>query len=213
MRRVIGYYICEQIKIPQFLKRDGTMVSVSECFGGIHPRLDTCFFQNSYVSEKDRDAYKKRWNLDAEKAESLIKETGTLFDRTLSADGRFVSLSDARHFYDSFFSKNCILVSVSAEEKYFEFLKDEMRGNGCLELTGCTDEHDLLGYDILGWDTGSFHTFLCNSLQEMLPGVVFNSYGLLANSYDEVSVFAERIQGYGEPVEWIPCRVGKCSSV
>lgn len=67
MYSVIGYYICEQIKIPQFLKRDGTMVSVSECFGGIHPRLDTCFFQNSYVSEKDRDAHKKRWNLDAEK--------------------------------------------------------------------------------------------------------------------------------------------------
>ncbi len=211
MYRMIGYYICERIKIPCFLKREGKMISVSECFGGIHPKLDTCFFQNSYVSEEERNAYKRRWNLEDEKAGDFIRETGALLGSRLACDGRFSSLSDARRFYDSFFAKgDCILVSVSAEEKYFKFLCGEMQENGC-ELTGCADENALLGYDILGWDTGSFHTFLCNSLQEMLPAAVFNGYGLLENSYDEVLAFAEAVQGYGEPVEWVPCRIGRCN--
>lgn len=56
----------------------------------------------------------------------------------------------------------------------------------------------------------SFHSFLCNELQKMLPNASFNSYGLLENTFDEVVAFSYQIQGYGEPVEWILCRIGKC---
>lgn len=214
MYRIIGYYICERIAVPEWLNRSGMMLSVSECFGGIHPRLDTCFFQNDYIGQKERDAYRKRWGFSDEKAMELEREIGVLLKKGLAEDGCFQRLSDARHFYDSYFSKgSCILVSVSTREKYFDILKDELPSErlstNCL-VSGVADENELLGFDILGWDIGSFHTFLCNRLQEMLPDAKFNGYGLLENTFEETAAFSARIQGYGEPVLWVPCRIGKC---
>lgn len=214
MYRIIGYYICELIEIPRYLGRTGTMVSVSGCFGGTHPRLDVCFFTNNYTDAKERDAYKKLWNLSGEKAQQLSKEINGLFGNGLDTDGRFTCLSDARRFYDSYFSNgNCIIVSVSSEEKYFDILKGELGNNSCgltFDKTGCMDENELLGFDILGWDIGIFHSFLCNGLQKMLTRVRFNDYGLLGNTFDETAAFSCQIQGLGEPVEWIPCRIGRC---
>ena len=65
-------------------------------------------------------------------------------------------------------------------------------------------------YDILGWDISGFHSYLCNSLQNELKTVRFNTYGLMDNTFDEVESFSSQIEGKGEPVEWIPVRVGKC---
>lgn len=214
MYKIIGYYICEQIAVPKFLNRSGTMLSVSECFGGIHPRLDTCFFQNDHIGQKERDAYKKRWGFSDEKALELEQEIGVLFGKRLAEDGRFQYLSDARYFYDSSFSKgNCILVSVSTSEEYFDILKEDLTqeslGKKCL-VSGVTDENELLGFDILGWDIGGFHTFLCNGLHKILPNARFNSYGLLENTFEETVAFSAQIQGCGEPVSWVPCRIGKC---
>ncbi len=57
------------------------------------------------------------------------------------------------------------------------------------------------------WIAG-FHSFLCNSLQKELPVIRFNDVGLLGNVFSEVEGFTRQIQGKGEPVEWIPCRIG-----
>lgn len=177
-------------------------------------RLDICFFQNNHIGQKERDVYKKRWGFSDEKALELEQEIGELFGKGLAEDGRFQCLSDARYFYDSSFSKgNCILVSVSTSEKYFDILKEELAheslGKKCL-VSGVTDENELLGFDILGWNIGGFHTFLCNGLQKMLPDAKFNSYGLLENTFEETAAFSAQIQGCGEPVLWVPCRIGKC---
>lgn len=214
MYKIIGYYICELIPIPAFLNRDGTMLSVSECFGGIHPRMDICFFHNKYISQKEREDYRKRWKLSEKGNGELVANLGSLFGKGLYEDGRFVDLEDARNFYHSYFSgENCMLVSLSTKEKYFEILRKELteRYTDTDSLvTGTVDQNNLLGFDILGWDISGFHTFLCNHLQERLSGVRFNSYGLLDHTFEETAVFSDQIQGQGEPVVWIPCRIGKC---
>lgn len=214
MYQIVGYYICERIPIPGWLHRSGTMLSVSGCFDGIHPRLDTCFFQNDYIAPEEREGYKTRWGLNEERAGKLVTDVGALMGKGLAEDGRFTRLDDAHYFYESYFANGqCILVSLSTTEECFEMLQKEMvpagPGTGSL-LPGVPDENELLGFDILGWDICSFHSFLCNSLHEMLPGVRFNHYGLLKHTFEETAVFANRIQGYGEPVLWIPCRIGKC---
>lgn len=214
MYKIIGYYICELIPIPAFLNRNGTMLSVSECFGGIHPRMDICFFHNKYISQKEREDYRKRWKLSEKGNGELVANLGSLFGKGLYEDGRFVDLEDARNFYHSYFSgENCMLVSLSTKEKYFEILRKELteRYTDTDSLvTGAVDQNNLLGFDILGWDISGFHTFLCNHLQERLSGVRFNSYGLLDHTFEETAVFSDQIQGQGEPVVWIPCRIGKC---
>lgn len=218
MYKIIGYYICEPIEIPQYLVRTGKMVSVSGCFGGTHPRLETCFFANDYVTSKESEEYRKFWNISDEKQEKLTKEIGNLLGKRLEVDGRFTHFLDARRFYEEYFSKgNCIIVSLSTTERYFDILKGELTGGNCAIISDGTDcaeedgpEDKLLGFDILGWDIGNFHSFLCNDLQKMLPTARFNRYGLLENTFDETSAFADHIQGQGEPVLWIPCRIGKC---
>jgi len=32
----------------------------------------------------------------------------------------------------------------------------------------------------------------------------------MENEFETVQDFTKKIQGKGEPVEWIPCRIGKC---
>ena len=214
MYKIVGYYICERIPIPGWLHRSGKMLSVSECFNGIHPKLDICFFKNYYISSEVRENYKKRWELSEERAGKLVADIGALFGKRLDADSRFTRLDDARYFYDSYFSKgSCMLVSLSTEEEYFEMLQKEMTPmsseTGSL-VSGVSDENELLGFDILGWDICGFHSLLCNCLHEMLPGVKFNRYGLLEHTFEETAAFSNKIQGYGEPVLWIPCRIGKC---
>ncbi len=165
MFKIIGYYICKIIQIPHYLNRKGTMVSVSNCFGGIHPRLDTCYFQNDYIPQKERDLYKAVWELDEEKSARLIRDIHRLLGKELANDGRFARLSDARYFYDTylFFKRKQHNRKPVFNRKYYGILQEEMQQ--------------------------SRH---------------------MANTFDEVIEFSRQIHGPGEPVEWLPCRIGLC---
>ena len=47
MYKIVGYYICEKIDIPNFPGiRGDELISVSGCFSGIHPDLTYCYFIN-----------------------------------------------------------------------------------------------------------------------------------------------------------------------
>ncbi len=100
-------------------------------------------------------------------------------------------------------------MSISTTPKYFEILEKELKGSNSYRLmNGNIDNSLWIGSDILGWDIAGFHSFLCNSLQSDLPGVKFNDAGLLENDFDDIIRYAERIKGLGEPVEWLPCKLG-----
>lgn len=211
----IGYYICEIVNTPDWLDGIGDkMISVSECLGKNHPVLSEFFGKSNLVSnrdfEKKRADYRSRSALSKKLFDQLYKETEQLFDSGLSADGRFLNLIDAKHFYDKYFSEiNCKIVSVSVPDECFAALKNEMAPN---DLSSEDDNYPFIGCDILGWDHGGFHTFLCNSLHKDLSAARFNNLGLLENPFDEVTEFAREIQGKGEPVIWIPCKIGDCST-
>ena len=149
--------------------------------------------------------------MDDRQYKDLSEDVKRLFSlELLAVDGRFSRLSDAQRFYDSYFHGGaCKLVSISACGKYFEMLARELKHSNA-PVSGTVDDSLPLGCDILGWDIGGFHSFLCNSLHHDLPAAKFNSFGLLENAFGEVIQFASQIEGRGEPVEWIPCKVGQC---
>ena len=125
-------------------------------------------------------------------------------------DSRFLRFSDARDFYERFCrAVSCHVVSVSTFREYYEILAGELKSsNSHGRMNGEDDRSPCLGNDILGWDISGFHSFLCNSLQKELPDIKFNHMGLLDHDFQEVAHFASQIKGKGEPVEWIPCRIG-----
>ena len=53
MYKIVGYYICEKLDIPNFLGiRGDELISVSGCFSGIHPDLTYCYFINDRKNER-----------------------------------------------------------------------------------------------------------------------------------------------------------------
>lgn len=209
--KVIGYYIIEVADVPKYLSGIGKkMLSVSVCLGEIHPTL-ACIWVDGW-RKGEWEAYQKRLRLSDKQYVEYTELVRGLFDsRKMDADGRFLHLSDALHFYKKFCQEiPCRLVSISTAPKYFAILSEELKdGFGYSMINGEADHHAAIGCDILGWDTGGFHSFLCNSLQRELPEASFNELGLLQNDLREVEGFSDQIQGKGEPVVWIPCRVGE----
>ena len=69
--------------------------------------------------------------------------------------------------------------------------------------------YEKLGCDVIGWDMGGFHSFLCNSLQELFADLCFTENGLADVSYAEAEKMADKIieDGRGEPVEWLPVTI------
>ena len=207
--KVIGYYICEIIDTPGWLQGISRQIlSVSGCIGEQHPRWKC--FMGGWGKGGARE-YQERLQLDEDSYRDFSETARRLFNaERLDVDCRFLQLSDAKDFYEKFCQAvPCRLVSVSTTAEYYGILADELKGSNSHGLmNGGNDDSLCLGSDILGWDISGFHSFLCNSLQEDLPDVRFNHMGLLDHDFPEVVSFARQIKGKGEPVEWVPCRIG-----
>ena len=207
--KIIGYYICKIIDTPIWLSGIGKQaLSVSGCIGEQHPD-PKCFMGGWRKKESQR--YQNYLKLNNEQYKDFSNEAIRLFNlKQIDVDGRFVQASDAQNFHKRFRLGNTFpIVSLSTTPKYFEILAKELNGSNSYGLmNGSADNSLWIGNDMLGWDIAGFHSFLCNSLQNGLSGAKFNNRGLLANQFHDVIRYAEQIQGLGEPVEWLPCRLG-----
>lgn len=235
--KVIGYYICEVIDAPKGLfgstgrgaaegpdhtgENIRKFISVSSCPGKQHPYRE-CFMQTSMGLEEGE--YQAMLKLD-DAAYRALNETGhRLFDAgQLDVDHRFLRLSDALELCAAYFSAlPCVVVSISTTPDHFDLLASELGRTAASHtlpsgqvipgschglLSGTPAGGAWIGNDILGWDIGLPHSLLCNGLQDELPTARFNSLGLLKNDFAETARFAAGIQGMGEPVEWVPCRL------
>lgn len=207
--QVVGYYICEICNTPEWLRGISRQIlSVSGCIGEQHPRWE-CFMGGWARGEAQE--YQRRLQLDLERYQKFSEAANSLFDaKRLDVDCRFLQLSDAKDFYERFCrAVPCHVVSISTTKEYYEMLADELSNSQSYGLmNGEEDNSPCLGSDILGWDISGFHSFLCNSLQKIVPDAKFNEMGLLDHDFHEVACFTQQIEGKGEPVEWIPCRIG-----
>lgn len=210
--KIIGYYLCGTTNAPEWLRGVGERVlSVSGCIGELHPR-PACFM-GGWRRGEDRE-YQRALMLDDRRYRELSEEAARLFSlRRIDVDSRFLCPADARTFRHRFCRAiDCRVVSVSTTPEYFRVLAGELEGSHSgVPLGGEADRGPWLGSDILGWDICGFHSFLCNSLQQELPEASFRDPGLLANDFPSVVRFARRIAGLGEPVVWLPCRIGDVS--
>lgn len=206
--QVVGYYICEIKDAMEWLNGIGKQVlSVSGCIGDQHPKWE-CFLGGWCKGESQE--YQKSLRMNDEQYREFTETANRLFDaKRMDVDSRFLKLSDARYVHKRFCSAiPCRVVSISTLPEYMEELAEEWEGDGYGLTSGETDGGLWIGSDILGWDMSGFHSFLCNSLQDGLPAARFNDIGLLENDFHEVIRYAKQIEGLGEPVKWIPCKVG-----
>lgn len=198
---ILGYYICKYAKCPEYLKNlSDKILSVSDCLCTHEPQIFLCHGWKPNGDDKD---YIAQCFTSEQQYIKMSAEISELLDEGLfCTDGRFLNKEDALHFYKEYFNgEEYRLVAVRMDHKYYEKICDDLEINkyALVDKLG-----ENLGCDIVGWDISGFHSFLCNSLNKGFTDIRFNSYGLIDDEYTVAEEIATKIQGQGEPVEWIP---------
>ncbi|MDR2888919.1 MAG: hypothetical protein LBV33_03650 [Lachnospiraceae bacterium] len=208
-----GYYIIEPVSKPNHIALPCEWVlSASGCICDHHPSLTGCFWQN-HTDKQTK--YKKLLRLSDTDFENMKKHVSHLFnEQRLDSDSRFANFSDAHDFYSQYLShlSKARIVSIALEGVYQAAFLGEIKDtyNPLLPSKDQPPYGQWLGYDLLGWDYGGFHTYLCNRLDQDIAEkypLIVNELGLIQNPYSEVRKFSEHIADKGEPVLWLPFAV------
>ncbi len=210
----IGCYIVEPVVKPSYLTLEcNKILTISSCICDMEPDLTGCFWQGHL---KEKEEYRKKLNLTQKEFRLLQEYVENLFEtHLLDTDGRFVAYSAAVEFYRKFLpeSSDAKLLQVFLPEQDVHTLETLGLGQNVLYPEADIVQGTFLGRDIIGYDCGWFHSYLCNGLEKdicLRHMIKINEFGLLQNDYNEVLQFVDELQGKGEPVEWMPCTLYCC---
>ena len=221
-----GFYILTPSPAhPRLELKCDFIVTVSSCLSNIHPDLTKSFWANH---DEEQKLYQKELSLDDNTFKRMKETISELFyNKRLDVDGRFLNLKDAQEFKNSFLSDipQTKIIGISiAEPQKDDFKKDietsytnptpSITIDPATSLQALQTGGTFLGHDILGWDTGHFHTYHCNGLHQDIAenfSVSLNKNGLLDNPHSDIAKFAKFIENMGEPVSWFPFAVHEYS--
>ena len=212
-----GYYIVEPVPTPVYfsLKSD-CIISASECICNFHPSLEGSFWLNH--DEKQLE-YQNKLKISDDTFKMMKAIVSDLYNgNRLDSDGRFANYTDAVDFYREYLnSLNGIkIIALALNSEFRDVLYDELGSYSNIssvlespQLVG-----DFVGYEILGWDCGSFHSYLCNGFDKDISEtyeLVVNDFGTIQNSYAAVKEFVRCLEDKnGEPVVWLPFAIYEC---
>lgn len=212
---VIGYYIVGPVSKPQYLSLHcDKILSVSSCIDDIYPDLSGCLWRETGDSW---EKYKAKLRLSEAEFKQMMEEVSDLFaNNRMDVDGRFINLADARHYYDSYIPKTLdakIIAVLMLKEDAAQLIEEPYWGQNAVISSENLTQGKLLGGEIIGFDCGSFHSYLCNGLDKDISErytLSVDDYGVIQNEFPQIRLFAELIQGAGEPVLWLPCLLVDC---
>lgn len=212
-----GYYIVEPTPKPDYISLQcDKIISASGCICDFHPLIDGSFWLNH--DEKQLE-YMSKLKISEDAFNTLKNTVSDLIDKNkLDYNGRFADYVDAAEFYAEYLSNlnGLKIIAIALEGEFKDILRDEIGDSSNIlpefELQQTIGE--LIGFEILGWDFGSFHSYLCNSFDKDISeayNLMVNDFGIIQNSYAEVKKFAEFLEDKnGEPVVWLPFAVFEC---
>lgn len=220
-----GYLLIERTKradymdarlIPEFVQ------SASACICEQHPTLDVLWG----TSNRSKELYRERLRLSEEGFLMLIEWVESYHERgELGYPQTFQTMELAKKFRDRFFAHiELDIIELCLPESYVsDFLAEGEEGDGPerygVERFILRHEHDEtagrpLGYEMLGYEYGTFHSYLCNGLErDFAERFTFrlNDHGFIATLEE-----AERYCAYSnqedvgtEPVLWLPWVISK----
>jgi hypothetical protein len=169
--------------------------------------------------EKDQLEYRDALKISGDSFNEMKKIVRELFERNkLDNDGRFVNCADAVDFLNKYLHNltGLKIIALALDDEYKNILCDEVRSssNICSTLEVPQQVGGLIGYEILGWDCGGFHSYLCNGFDKDISEqfkLMVNEFGVIQNAYAEVKEFAEFLEDKnGEPVIWLPFALYEC---
>ena len=192
------------------------ILSISHCICNIQPDLNGCYFRRMLI-KTEQTAYKKLLGLSDNEFSQMKNDISDMIDKKhLCFDSRFTVLSDAQRIYRHYLKNipELRIIGISTEESCIGILNREGFEPLCCQYR--YENNMAIGTEILGWDNGSFHSWLCNGLEKDISDkfpLKISELGLIQNSFYEAIQFAEHIAGMGEPVEWIPFLLSDCTEL
>ena len=218
-----GYFIVREFARDRRMDStnfQGRIVSVSRCLADILPDL----WAIDWVIYEDRERRKKaaRFDLTPHAMIKVIEYlTQSLQENETGWPGVFYSLEMAHQFVNAYLDPGCDfkLLGIGLHERLVEsFLKNknllqENTKYGIYEAVSRREQLDSsgipLGFEILGYDQGDFHSWLCDGLhleieKEFAYGL--NQSGLIDNFKEALnaSIFIEQEGLNAEPGIWMP---------
>lgn len=218
-----GYYIVTPIKRPDYMDKDlipDTILSVSECICDFHPEINVLWGHSDEAKHK----YVQQLNISQSTYEEIEQWVGEKFEAGIFAYPQvFTTLELAKHFLYKFLYHltEAKIIGIGLPEEYVEeFLKNEEFQNESevnqydieklLSRKIPIEEKDskMIGYEVLGFDYGVFHSYLCNGLEKDYKkrfGFTLNENGFIS-TLEEAIRFCDLTNDEegAEPVLWLP---------
>ncbi|WHY75256.1 hypothetical protein QNH20_13965 [Neobacillus sp. WH10] len=219
-----GYYIVSRIMRPEYMDKDlipEKIYSASECLCNIHPDINTLWG----TSRSRKQEYVQLLDISESTYSEMEKWVEEMFEANKFYYPQvFTTVELAKGFFSKFLNHiaDAKIIGIGLPENFIEaFLQYEKPQNKLMEeqygieklLLNQTlvDEKDfrMLGYEVLGYEYGTFHSYLCNGLEkdyEKHFGFTLNE-NCFISSLDEAIRFCDysNDEELGtEPVLWLP---------
>jgi hypothetical protein len=219
-----GYYLIEGSPIENWMSHEllpSQIFTPSSCICNLHPE-DICL---SWMNGEDkvRAAYRKKLGITKKQFIELQGDVDALFNQEKYGWLQvFSEIKEARKYYQNWLvdipNIKLVAIAVNGEHRNIFLNEEKQEGEnagsyGIWQILKKKQPIDitqgLLGYEVLGFEMGGFHSFICNSLENEFSeklGISLNNHGLI-QKYSEASKAADYTQmpSVGsEPALWQP---------
>jgi hypothetical protein len=211
-----GYYILKTAPRTEWMNSNvlhESILSASSCICDFHPDISIIWSK----SKKKKDEYRKILGLDKPTYNEMEQYIIERFDKDFDYPDVFKHYENAVEFCRSYLSNQngLKIIGVVLPKKYrADFLEDQadLRYGICKNIEqflGMDINGKFLGYEILGFDFGGFHSYICNGLEDDYYDkykLNLNNDGLISTIEEAelLSKFTNDVIEGTEPVLWLP---------
>jgi hypothetical protein len=219
-----GYYIVSPLKRADYMDKTllpDTILSASECLCDFHPEINILWGG----SQKKKQNYSKELNLSKSTFEEMEEWVEKKFEEQLFQFPQlFTSANIAREFSKMFLShlSDIRIIGIGLPENLVEEFLDEEEtlSKPAKERYGIEtllinktamdmEASKLYGYEVLGFEYGKFHSYICNGLEKDYNDKF--QFNLNENGFIPTLEIAKKYCDYSndeevgtEPVLWLP---------
>lgn len=211
-----GYFIVKPTPRPHWMNGNvihEKVMSASNCLCDFYPDIN--IIRNK--SQKVKEEYRITLGLDISTYDKMENWINEKFEKDLELPYIFSSYESAFEFYGKFlYNQNDLrIIGIALPNIYKDSFieeQDDLSYGVCKMINKhipINIHNTTLGYEILGYDWGGFHSYICNGLENMYYDkykLVLNENGFISTleEADILSRYTNNVIENKEPVLWLP---------
>lgn len=224
-----GYYLISSLERPDYMDKEvipNVIFSASECLCDFHPSINILWGK----SKNEKEKYAEKLKISQSTYQDIEDWVGDMFEKEVFVYPQlFTTVDLAKEFYNKFLNhlNDIQIIGIGLPEEYVdEFIKyestlnktrKEREGIENLVLHNVEVENKaakIIGYEVLGFEFGTFHSYLCNGLEKDFKKhftFVLNENGLIPTLEESARycVYSNNEDVGTEPVLWLPWAIFK----